>query len=50
LALRLPSALRSEIESWAKQQNDKLSRSEAICRLIEFALAVKAKRINTNYK
>ena len=40
-------ALRPEIESRAKQQNDKPSRSEAIRRLIEFALAAKVKRQNT---
>jgi hypothetical protein len=44
LAVRLPPALRSAIEGWAKQQNDKPSRSEAIRRLIEFALALKDKR------
>ena len=43
LALRLPPALRSEIESWAKQQNDKPSRSEAIRRLIEFVSLAKLK-------
>ena len=47
LAVRLPVALRSDIESWAKQQNDKPSRSEAIRRLLEFALAAKGKRQNT---
>jgi metal-responsive CopG/Arc/MetJ family transcriptional regulator len=31
------------IESWAKKQNDKPSRSEAIRRLIGFALSTKAK-------
>jgi len=50
LALRLPLAVRSDIEKWAKQQNDKPSRSEAIRRLIEFALAVKAKKQNTEDK
>jgi len=40
----------SEIESWAKQQDDKPSRSEAIRRLIEFALAAKVKRQNTGDK
>ncbi len=44
LALRLPPALRSAVESWARQQDDKPSRSEAIRRLLEFALAVKAKK------
>jgi hypothetical protein len=37
-------ALRAAIESWAKQQNDKPTRSEAIRRLIEFALKAKSKR------
>jgi metal-responsive CopG/Arc/MetJ family transcriptional regulator len=44
LALRLPPALRSAIENWANQQNDKPSRSEAIRRLIEIALTAKSKR------
>ena len=39
--------LRSTIETWAKQQKDKPSRSEAIRRLIEIALAAKSKRQNT---
>jgi hypothetical protein len=43
LTIRLPLALRSKIESWGKQQSDKPTRSEAIRRLIEFALAAKAK-------
>jgi hypothetical protein len=47
LAIRLPPALRSGIETWAKKQNDKPSRSEAIRRLIEFALAVKTKGQNS---
>ena len=34
-------ALRSAIESWAKQQKDNPSRSDAIRRLIEIALAAK---------
>jgi hypothetical protein len=50
LALRLPPALRSAIESWAKQQKDKPSRSEAIRRLIAFALTAKVKRQNTGDK
>jgi hypothetical protein len=32
------------IENWARQQKDKPSRSEAIRRLIEIALAAKPKR------
>jgi hypothetical protein len=43
-AIRLSPALRSAIESWAKQQDDKPSRSEAIRQLVEFALAAKSKR------
>jgi len=46
-SIRLPPALRSDIESSAKKQNDKPSRSEAIRRLIEFALAVKTKGQNS---
>jgi Arc/MetJ-type ribon-helix-helix transcriptional regulator len=46
LTVRLPPALRSAIEGWAKQQDDKPSRSEAIRRLLEFALAIKAKSRN----
>jgi metal-responsive CopG/Arc/MetJ family transcriptional regulator len=48
LTVRLPSTLRSAIQSWAKKQKDKPSRSEAIRRLIEFALVVKAKGQNTH--
>jgi hypothetical protein len=44
LALRIPSALKSRIDSWAKQQHDKPTRSEAIRRLIDLALAVKTKQ------
>src|SRR5436190_7472024 len=44
LTVRLSPKMRSAIESWAKQQHDKPSRSEAIRRLIEFALAAKSKR------
>ncbi len=45
LALRLPPALRSLIETWAAQQKDKPSRSEAIRRLIEVALSTPDKTI-----
>jgi Arc/MetJ-type ribon-helix-helix transcriptional regulator len=38
LTVRLPPSTRLAIESWAKQQKDKPSRSEAIRRLIEIAL------------
>jgi hypothetical protein len=44
MAVRLPPSLTLHIESWAKQQHDKPTRSEAIRRLIEFALAVKTKK------
>src|SRR5208282_3783514 len=48
LALRLPARLRADIASWAKQQNDKPSRSEAIRRLIEVGL--KAEKANSDAK
>jgi len=44
LTVRLPPPLRSAVESWARQQHDKPSRSEAIRRLLEIALALKAKK------
>jgi hypothetical protein len=40
----------AEIESWTKQQKEKPSRSETIRRLIEFALAIKAEKPNTDDK
>jgi hypothetical protein len=43
-SIRLSPALRSAVETWAKQQTDKPSRSEAIRRLVEFALAAKSKK------
>jgi hypothetical protein len=43
-AIRLSLPLRSAIEDWAKQQPDHPSRSAAIRRLVEIALAVKPKR------
>ena len=48
LTVRLPPALESAIEGWAKQQDDKPSRSEAIRRLLEFALAIKANNKSRN--
>jgi DNA-binding XRE family transcriptional regulator len=45
LTLRLPATLRLAVESWTDQQNDKPSRSEAIRRLIEFALSAPNKAI-----
>jgi hypothetical protein len=47
-AIRLSPALRSAIENWAKQQDDKPSRSEAIRQLVEFALAAKTKNRKGN--
>jgi hypothetical protein len=44
MTVRLPMDLRSGIETWAKQQPDKPSRSEAIRQLVQFALTAKAKR------
>jgi metal-responsive CopG/Arc/MetJ family transcriptional regulator len=46
LAIRLSSDLRAAVETWAEQQTDKPSRSEAIRRLLELALAAKLKRKN----
>ena len=44
LTVRLSPATRVAIETWAKQQADKPSRSEAIRQLVEFALKAKSKR------
>jgi hypothetical protein len=44
MALRMPPALRSDLEDWAKRQADKPSRSEALRRLVEMALKIKDKR------
>jgi transcriptional regulator with XRE-family HTH domain len=41
MTLRFPPALRSEVEAWARQLDDKPKRSEAIRRLVEIALATK---------
>ena len=38
-AIRLSKNLRSSVDSWTRQQADKPSRSEAIRRLVEHALA-----------
>ncbi len=37
-AIRLSEELRGSIDKWAKKQDDKPSRSEAIRRLVEIAL------------
>src|SRR5262249_37156642 len=44
LTLRLSPSMRIAVENWAKLQKDKPSRSEAIRRLIEIALAARPKR------
>jgi Arc/MetJ-type ribon-helix-helix transcriptional regulator len=44
LTVRLPPDIRLAIENWAKRQKDKPTRSEAIRRLIELALATRAKK------
>jgi hypothetical protein len=44
LTVRLSPTTRIAVENWATQQKDKPSRSEAIRRLIESALAAKSKR------
>jgi hypothetical protein len=46
-AIRLSPELKSTIETWANQQPDKPSRSEAIRQLVEFALKAKSKRNST---
>src|ERR1700751_2496828 len=38
-AIRLSPTLRNSIDQWAKRQDDKPARSEAIRRLVELALA-----------
>jgi len=50
LTVRLPPSTRLAIENWAKRQEGKPTRSEAIRRLIEIALAVKIKRHATRHK
>jgi hypothetical protein len=44
LAFRAPPAFTAEVEAWAKRQPDSPSRSEALRRLVEMALAEKAKQ------
>jgi hypothetical protein len=42
-AFRLPPDFRAAIDAWARKQDDKPSRSEAIRRLIELGLKAKQK-------
>lgn len=51
-SLRMPPALKSKVKDWAKEQDEKLSISKAICRLVERGLAAevstpKGKRSNS---
>jgi hypothetical protein len=39
MSLRMPLALKAKVKDWAKGQDEKLSISRAICRLVERALA-----------
>jgi hypothetical protein len=50
IGLRLYPDLEERIDAWALNQPDKPGRPEAIRRLVEFALAVKVKRKNTDDK
>ena len=50
VGLRLYPELEKRIDAWALSQPDNPGRPEAIRRLIEIALAVKAKRQNTDDK
>jgi hypothetical protein len=43
LAFRAPPAFTAEVEAWAKRQPDSPSRSEALRRLVQLALAGKGK-------
>ena len=43
MAFRAPPAFTAEVEAWAKRQPDSPSRSEAIRRLVQLALAGKVK-------
>jgi hypothetical protein len=42
--MRLSPALKDEVDAWADKQPDAPSRSEALRRLVEFALMAKAKQ------
>jgi metal-responsive CopG/Arc/MetJ family transcriptional regulator len=44
LAFRAPPDLTAEVEAWAKRQPDSPSRSEAIRRLVQVALAAQGKQ------
>jgi hypothetical protein len=44
MALRMPPALRSDLEAWAKRQVDQPSLSEAVRRIVEMTVKMKEKR------
>ena len=44
MSMRMPTALKSKVKDWAKGQDEKLSISKAICRLVERGLAAPAPR------
>jgi hypothetical protein len=44
IPMRLSSALKDEVDAWADKQPDAPSRSEALRRLVELALASKGKQ------
>ncbi len=50
ILVRIQPNLLASLDVWIARQDISFTRPEAIRRLIEFALAVKAKRKNTNYK
>ena len=50
VGLRLYPDLERRIDAWASKQLDKPGRPEAIRRLIEVALAIKAKKSNSEVK
>ena len=49
MSMRMPVALKSRVKDWAKNQDEKLSISKAICHLVERGLdadsAVKPRRV-----
>jgi hypothetical protein len=50
ILVRIQPKLLASLDVWIASQDISFTRPEAIRCLIEFALAVKAKRKNTNYK
>jgi hypothetical protein len=50
VGLRLYPDLERRIDDWASKQSDKPGRPEAIRRLVELALGIKARKTNTTVK